>query len=98
MDDGRWVTTKNGRQVSLPPVRPSPGARYSYRSASMVLSVAARRAGHNPNTRPTAAENANATPTAVGLTSVFQPNFADMSFEAPKPSPTPSNPPAMQST
>ena len=45
---------------------------YSYLSAVIGSSAAARRAGHTPNTTPTSAENPNASPIDPGLISVFQ--------------------------
>jgi hypothetical protein len=46
---------------------------YSYRSATIGSSSAARRAGHMPKKMPTAAEKAKAMATAKGAMDTFQP-------------------------
>jgi hypothetical protein len=46
---------------------------HSYRSDTIGSSSAALRAGHIPKKMPTAAEKANARPTAVGEMEMFQP-------------------------
>src|SRR5687768_11883288 len=66
---------------------------YSYLSASIGSSLAARRAGYRPNTRPTDTDTRNASKIELAVTTVDQPAKKPISCEMPTPTITPMVPP-----
>ena len=62
------------RGYSPPPTTSRGCLGYSYRNDSIGSSPEARRAGHTPNTIPTAAANENASTNEAGATEVFHAN------------------------
>src|SRR5204862_191509 len=71
---------------------------YSYRSATIGSSAAARRAGQMPKNRPTAALKTKASMIASGEMSVFHCASLEISSAPSEPSSTPISPPARHST
>src|SRR5438067_12932928 len=71
---------------------------YSYLSATIGSSAAARRAGQMPKNSPTAALNTKARRMASGESSVFQCAMRDNTMAPPEPSITPIMPPSRHNT
>src|SRR5688500_3095383 len=83
---------------TYPTYRTNRAYRYSYRSATIGSSDAARRAGHIPKNMPITAENVIARIAACGATTVFHAASLAIRIAAATPVPRPMIPPAMHST